>query len=326
MINSYEELQKLFTKPEDTTAGVAFGNPPGMPTFDEAKVIVYGVCFDDTATCGKGSERGPEALRHASARQIETLVLDEGIDVYEKVPIFDLGDLKIRHTLSEEERKALQSEEGGKEKLKKVLEQFEVLKEVTPFIVSRGKIPLMIGGEHTLSYWPLCAVGEKKTVVIHFDAHRDAKEVYMGMKLCHTTPMYHFLKKFKTDFIQIGIRQADQQEEDFAKKTMTTFYPADVKKDLDSVKRFLKEKTRNRDVYITFDIDVLDICYTPCTGTPEPFGLTPDEVVELFKAIDPSARLIGADFVEVAVKNDDFREGTIAVQLLLRLLAREYVK
>src|SRR3989338_3467964 len=87
-INSYQELQKLFITPEKTPAGVPFGNPPSMPTVEEAKIVVYGVPFDDTATFGKGCERGPEALLHTSALQIETYVIDEKVDIYEKHNIF----------------------------------------------------------------------------------------------------------------------------------------------------------------------------------------------------------------------------------------------
>ncbi|MBI2139160.1 arginase family protein, partial [Candidatus Woesearchaeota archaeon] len=192
-------------------------------------------------------------------------------------------------------------------------------------------------GEHTLSYWPLAALAERAVaaerdtsanrgiVVLHFDAHRDAKESYMDVPFCHTTPMFSFLKEFggkgKVDFVQIGIRQAGKDEEEFCRKMgVKTFYPKDLRGNLDGVKKFIKETTKGRNVYVTFDIDALDICYTPCTGTPEPFGLNPFEAVELFQSIDKSAKLAGADLVEVSVKNDDFREGTIGTQLILRLL------
>jgi agmatinase len=345
MIHSFDELKKLFIPAEETAAKVSFGNPPNIPLLKEADVVVYGVCFDGTATCGKGSVRGPEALRHVSARQIETLVLDEHVDVYGKVKIVDLGDFKFSETLTKEEQNILQSETASAEekqavftKLKHVLRQFDVLTEVTQFLVAQGKTPLLIGGEHTLSYWPLLGVADKNPVVLHFDAHRDGKEMYMGMKLCHTTPFYHALKKIKSNdsisdsnnalnLVQIGIRQADQQEQDWASSEgVFTFYPRDVQHNFPSMQKKIKELTVGRNVYISFDIDALDICYTPCTGTPEPFGMTPEEVVAVFKAVDSSATLIGVDMVEVAVKNNDYREGVIAAQLLLRLFSRSYVK
>ncbi len=334
-INTYNELRKYFAEPEKTKARIAFGNPPNLATFEEAKVVVFGVCFDDTATFGKGSERGPEVMRHVSARQIETYVIDEKVDVYWKVAVFDLGDLKLKG-LSEKERKILLSEDVSENVRKKVLiklgeviKQFEIITDVVKFLRSQNKIPLMLGGEHTLSYFALRGVAKEKPVVLHFDAHRDAKASCMGMKFCHTTPMFHFVSEFEpgNDFVQIGIRQASEDEQQFAgDKRIVTIYPNDIRKNFDKVKEHIRNKTKGRKVYITFDIDALDIAYTPCTGTPEPFGLKPEQVVELFKAVDSSAQLIGIDMMEVAVRGEDYREATTAVQLLLRLLAREYIK
>jgi len=331
-----EKFRARMIPPEKTPARVPFGNPPDAPSFARSKVVVYGVPFDDTATFGKGSERGPEALRHSSARQIETFVVDEKIDLYQKVPIFDMGDFRVESKLTPAERATLQDENAPARdrdrairKLEGALKQFDALVDLTRFLRSEGKIPLMIGGEHTMTYWTLGGVAGEKPVVIHFDAHRDAKAEYRGMRLSHTTPMYHHLKEHGggPDFIQIGIRQTDAEEQEFMERSgVVTFYPADVRRSLAKVKSFISRKTRGRAVYVTFDIDALDIAYTPCTGTPEPFGLTPEEAVEIFRAVHPSARLVGADMMEVAIKNGDHREGTTAVQLLLRLLARPCVR
>lgn len=316
-----------------TAAGLSFGNPPDAPSLEKSRVVVYGVPFDDTATFGKGTSRGPEALRHVSARQIETFIVDEKVDLYEKIGIHDLGDFRIRKKLSDPERALLQDHDSDSSrvvgKLRGIMEQFDGLAQITRSLRKMGKIPLMLGGEHTLTYWPLTALADESPLVLHFDAHRDAKAEYMGMRLCHTTPMYHVLKEQgrRIEFVQIGIRQTDREEQEFAERAgVTTFYPRDVRENLPKVKDWIRRRTRERAVYVTFDIDALDISYTPCTGTPEPFGLTPEEAVELFRAIHPTARLIGADMMEVAVKNSDYREATVAVQLLLRLLARDCVR
>ncbi len=338
MISSYKQLRELFIPPEKTPAGLPFGNPPSPVALKDAKVVVYGVPFDDSATFGKGTHRGPEAIRHVSGRQIETFVVDEGFDIYERAGIFDLGDLKIGQRLNKVERELLQREslpqarrKPAIKRLEDVLKQFEILGDVTKFLHEQGKIPVMLGGEHTLSYWPLCASAREDLVVLHFDAHRDAKDEYMGMRMCHTTPMRRFLdyastQAHKTLLVQIGIRQADAEEQAFAQKRCITVYPDSVRGSLDQVRSEIKTMTAGRNVYVTFDIDALDIAYTPCTGTPEPFGLTPEQVVSMFKAINHNAKLVGADMMEVAVKKGDFREATTAAQLLLRLLARQCVQ
>nr|MDQ3970699.1 arginase family protein [Thermoproteota archaeon] len=74
-------------------------------------------------------------------------------------------------------------------------------------------------------------------------------------------------------------------------------------------------------LYISFDIDVYDLPYVPCTGTPEPFGLNPFEILKIIKSLDNSSKLVGMDIVEVGLKNIDYREGTLATQTLFRILS-----
>ena len=299
--------------PEKTKAGYSFADTPVKISYKESEVVFYGVPLDITTSFGKGTARGPEAMRTASARQIETFVLDEKSDIYDCVGIFDLGDLKVPKSKSK----------------KKV---FEFLDESIPQAVSalraEGKIPVMMGGEHTLTYYQLKALAKENPIVIHFDAHRDMKVEYDGMKMCHTTPFYHLLEHIPGEnIIQIGIRQADNEENETAVRSgVTTFDAWHVNDDIDRVLDHLQKVTAGKKIYISFDIDAYDLPYVPCTGTPEPFGLDPFQVLKMFKAIPPSARLIGMDMVEVGLRNDDYREGALATQTLYRILARKYVK
>jgi arginase family enzyme len=94
---------------------------------------------------------------------------------------------------------------------------------------------------------------------------------------------------------------------------------------MEDITEYLHKVTNNRNIYISFDIDVYDSPYVPCTGTPEPFGLDPFEILKILKSINDSANLVGMDLVEVALKNDDYREGALATQTLLRIITRKYV-
>jgi agmatinase len=301
----------LFTVPEKTKAGYSFADTPVRISFKQARVAVYGVLLDATTSFGKGTARGPEAIRLTSARQIETFVLDEKADIYELSSLFDLGDVKMPKA------------KGS---------ALAFLDKTIPTIVKelrkQNKIPVMLGGEHTLSYYQLKALAGEKPLVIHFDAHRDMKPEYEGMKMCHTTPFYHLLKYIPgKDFVQIGIRQTDREENEIAEKSgVTTFDAWRVHDSIDLVADYLNRVTAGRNVYISFDIDAYDLPYVPCTGTPEPFGLDPFQVLKLIKAIHPTAKLVGMDMVEVGLKNDDYREGALATQTLLRILAREYAR
>jgi len=247
----------------------------------------------------------------ASARQIETFVLDEKVDIYDRVRIFDLGDLKLPRS-------------------KSIAKKLAYLDSAIPKVVSSlrkdGKMPVMLGGEHTLSYYQLKALAGEEPVVIHFDAHRDMKPEYEGLKICHTTPFYHLLKYISgKNLIQIGIRQTDKEEnETAAKNGVTTFDAWQVHDDIGAVADHLQKVTANKKIYISFDIDAYDLPYVSCTGTPEPFGLDPFQMLKLVKAISPSARLIGIDMVEVGLKNGDYREGALATQTLYRILSRKY--
>jgi arginase family enzyme len=156
------------------------------------------------------------------------------------------------------------------------------------------------------------------------------KEQYEGIKICHTTPFFHLLNEGYirgNDLIQIGIRQGDREENKMAEDNgVATFDAWNVYDNIQSVINYLQKKTQHRKLYITFDIDVYDLPYVPCTGTPEPFGMNPFQVTEIIRSIDKSAQLIGMDIVEVSLKNNDYREGTLATHTLLRILASRLIR
>jgi agmatinase len=307
------DILSLFIVPERTKAGYSFADIPVKISFKESSVAIYGVPLDITTSFGKGTSRGPEAIRLTSARQIETFLLDEKTDIHDLVGIFDLGDLKLPKTKN----------------INKMLDHLESrIPKVVDSLRNDNKIPVMLGGEHTLSYYQLKTLAQENPLVIHFDAHRDMKSNYESLEICHTTPFYHLLNHIPGEnLIQIGIRQTDKEENEIASKnSVTTFDAWDVHHDIDAVARYLQKATAGKKIYISFDIDVYDLPYVPCTGTPEPFGLNPFQVLKLIKAINPSARLVGMDMVEVSLKNDDYREGTLATQTLYRILSRKYAK
>jgi agmatinase len=299
--------------PERTKARYSFADMPVKISFKQSNVVIYGVPLDITTSFGKGTCRGPESIRRVSARQIETFMQDEGADIHDLVSIFDLGDLKLPKTKS----------------ISKMLDYLDsTIPKVVASLRNDSKIPVMLGGEHTLSYYQLKALAEEEPIVIHFDAHRDMKPSYESLKICHTTLFYHLLEYIPGEnMIQIGIRQTDRGENETANKnSVTTFDAWQVHDEIDTVVSHLQKATAGKKIYISFDIDAYDLPYVPCTGTPEPFGLNPFQVLKLVKAIDISSCLIGMDMVEVGLKNDDYREGTLATQTLYRILSRKYVR
>ena len=309
----------MFILPEKTEAGYAFADIPVAITLDKAKAIVYGVPLDLTTSFGKGTARGPEAIRTTSARQTETYVFDEKVDIYDRIGIYDLGDIKFPRNK--------RGRQGSQiEYILRLLD--EKISAVCRATLGMNKIPVLLGGEHTISYFQIKELSKENPILIHFDAHRDMKEKYDGLKLCHTTLFYHLIKEGYIpgdNLVQIGIRQADRYENEAARSYgVITFDAWHVHNRMGELLKYLRSITKNRSVYISFDIDVYDLPYVPCTGTPEPFGLDPFQIIRIIKSISESSTLIGADLVEVGLKNKDFREGVLATQTLYRILAHKF--
>jgi agmatinase len=314
-----DDLGQIFIIPEKTKAGFGFADIPQTITLDEAQVIFYGVPLDLTTSFGKGTARGPEAIRITSARQTETFVFDEKIDIYDRARIYDLGDIKIPKAKGKKRYNYIKSVFGYLD---------EKISKVSRFAISMNKIPVLLGGEHTVSYFQIKELSKENPILIHFDAHRDMKQEYDDLRLCHTTHLYHLIKEGHIpgeNIIQIGIRQADSHENETAESFgVTTFDAWDVHNRIGKLLTHLQTVTRNKNIYISFDIDVYDLPYVPCTGTPEPFGLDPFQILRIIKSISHSSTLVGVDLVEVGIKNKDYREGVLATQTLLRILAHKY--
>lgn len=320
-MNTLETLEYFFVPPEKTNAKCSFGDFPTKITFQDSDAILYGIPLDITTTFGKGTSLGPEAIRVTSAKQIESFLLDENEEIFEKVKIYDIGDLELVNIKDNNKYQKL---------LKNNLKMISKIIKINSLIRKEKKIPIILGGEHTISYFSIQSIAHENPIIIHFDAHRDMKPIYDKKKICHTTPFFHLIDEGHIkgkNIIQIGIRQSDKEENEFAiNNGVNTYTGLDIHKNLHHITKEIGKLTNNRNIYITFDIDVYDICYVPCTGTPEPFGLNPFQILEILKSINKTALLIGIDMVEVAMKNSDYREGTLATQTLYRIFANLVTK
>lgn len=322
-MDSLSYLDSFFTKPEYTNSRCSFCDIPKPISFEESNINIIGLPIDITTTFGKTASYGPQAIRSTSANQIETFVYEKNTEIFEKSRIFDLGDL----TLPSQKKIDIRN----KKEINSFWNEFDSqISKIISILLGYKKIPVILGGEHTITYSVFKEFSKNNPLLLHFDAHRDLKPIYGGMKICHTTPFYHLINEGYLkgqNLIQIGIRQADKNENLFAfERGIITFDAWDCYYYFNTVTDWLKEKSKNRDIYISFDIDVYDIPYVPCTGTPEPFGLNPFQICEILNNIDDSSNLIGLDLVETGLKNNDFREGTLATQTLLRILTHKFIK
>jgi agmatinase len=168
-------------------------------------------------------------------------------------------------------------------------------------IANDGKIPFMLGGEHLVTLPAVQAVAELMPglVVLHFDAHADLRDDYLGESLSHATVIRRICDVVGGNNVyQFGIRSGTRDEFQYG-RTHTNFYPYEAAMTLRSCLTGLK----GRPVYVTLDIDVLDPAYAPGTGTPEPGGLQPAEIFEILAMLQ-GLQVVGLDIVELAPAYD----------------------
>lgn len=266
----------------------------------ESFYVVLGVPYDHTSTYRAGSRFAPRAIRDASLN-IETYSLRTGIDI-ENVPIHDAGDLHVVDNVSE---------------------TVDRLSKVTKDLLSAGKMPVIIGGEHTITLGPIRSL-PKSTGVVSFDAHGDLRDEYGGGKLSHATVMRRITDLVGTGGILVcGVRALCKEEVDFIeeqkieKMTPWEIRELGLAKATQRVKAFTR---RFEHVYLTIDTDVLDPAFAPGVANPEFDGLTPDELLTLATAVADD-RIIGFDLVEVCPNYDTGATAVAAARLIFEVIA-----
>lgn len=259
------------------------------PDYEGSDIVMLGMPFDGTVSYRSGSRFAPEQIRLASW----------GLEEYS--PIFDkhLEDCNFHDTGD------LEFPLGNTRKT------LDVIEENVRQIYKDGKRVFGIGGEHLVTYPEICAVSEfyNDLAIIHFDAHTDLREEYMGEELSHSAVIRLSTKKVKPENIkQIGIRSGMKEEFEFMKKYNTL---AKNYSDLDSLK--------NKPVFVTVDLDVLDTSIMPGTGTPEVGGLEFNELIGWFKYLK-DFNIVGADVVELAPDYDTSGASTAVATKVIREL------
>jgi len=254
-----------------------------VSSYDESRFIVVGVPFDGTSSYKPGSRFGPSAIREASCN-IETFSLRTLEDI-EHVKICDVGDLWVTHgNLMETNRK---------------------LEQVTQEIIKAHKFPIILGGEHSITYGEVKALGKEVTVV-QFDAHMDLRADYLGEKWSHATVMRRILDEIGVShLIEVGIRAPSKEEYAFAKEAGLNFFTSETlkkspKETIGKIKKLLAAASK---IFLTIDIDCLDPSVAPGVGNPEPEGIDLTQLLDVIQGIvDP--KIIGFDVVEVSPPND----------------------
>jgi agmatinase len=262
--------------------------------YASSKAVLFGIGQDFTTSYRPGTRFGPGRIREASYG-IEEFSYHSLASLADKT-FFDLGDVAVVFGDAQE-----------------TLRRAE---EVARKIVRDGKLPLMMGGEHLVTLPVVKAVYEQygnDLVLLHFDAHADLREDYLGNPLSHAAVMKRCLEFLPAkNLYQFGIRSGTADEYRFAREHCHLF-PHEVLRPLKEVLPTLG----NRPVYITIDIDVMDPAFAPGTGTPEPGGITSREMIDAILAMK-GLNVVGFDVVEVAPGLDHTDRTVVLAAKLIR--------
>lgn len=275
---------------------------------DRTPYTIVGVPFDSTVTFRPGARFGPSKVREA-ASNIEMYSFRSNID-FEKVMFHDLGDLAVVHG---DVKTTLY-------RLSKVVENLS----------NNGRIPVIIGGEHTVTYGCIRGLQNLDVTVIVLDAHFDLREDYMGLRFSHASTVRRLIELIGAgNVILIGVRAGCRDEVEYAKKGGLTFIPAHAigsELEISDIARIVRRKVEGRKVYISVDLDVLDPAYAPGVGNPEPEGLSPRELLDiLYELTTPN--LVGFDVVELTPPYDlNGITSVLAAKVIVEIAASHYVK
>ncbi|GKS14312.1 MULTISPECIES: agmatinase [Paenibacillus] len=271
--------------------------------YASSRAVLYGMPMDYTVSFRPGSRFGPARIREVSIGLEEySPYLDKSLD---EVKYFDAGDLMLPFG------------NAGR--------SLDIIGEYVRGLLSDGKFPLGMGGEHLVS-WPVIREVYAKypdLALIHIDAHADLREQYEGEPLSHSTPIRKAAELIGgKNVYQFGIRSGMREEFEYARKNLN-LYPFEV---LEPLKKVLPELA-GRPVYLTIDIDVLDPSAAPGTGTAEAGGITSKELLAAVHAIAGSElNIVGADVVEVAPVYDPSEQTQIVAAKLIREILLGLVK
>lgn len=248
----------------------------------EPGYALMGIPFDSTTSYRAGSRYGPKAIREASYNfEAYNLRYDTSLSCYN----YDIGDVQVNY--------------GNYE------ETDYMIKDTVLSLIDMGLSPIAMGGEHTITAGVLGAIHDydeeyfNDLTVIHFDAHFDMRDTYLGEIYSHASVLRRVHEMNPKEIIQLGIRSAEYDEYQYVKSqdNISYYTSQDIQDDKESVLKVL-EKVKGP-VYLTVDIDVLDPAYAPSVGTPAPCGLTPRDMEDFIEVLAPK-ETIGMDLVEVS--------------------------
>jgi agmatinase len=279
------------------------GLPPELTRFETAKVAVIQAPLENTTSFQHGTRNGPQAFLRAS-EQVELYDIESGLDfsqvgvaTYPAPQLEGLDNGSALKLIEADVRKAVEHQQW----------------------------PIVLGGEHTISYSPIKVLKEKypDLCVLQIDAHADMRETYEGSPLSHACVM-----KRVTDLgikvVGVGIRNYCEGEAELIRSTgkYIPFHGHEISALGMRPEKICRELVR--DVYITIDIDGFDPSECPGTGTPEPGGVRWYQVIDLLKLVFRDRNVVGVDINEIMPLPNDARTEFLAAKLAYKMIGYKF--
>ena len=275
-----------------TLGGLRFAD--ATSTFEDSRFVLFGVPFDRTTTFRGGTRFAPTTVREAS-RNFEPDMPEHDVDIRD-VPFHDMGDIE---------------EEGSAD------EMVASIAEEAKTVVSAGKYPIAIGGEHSVTPPIVRAFGDSVSAVI-IDAHLDFNDEYQGLRNSHACAHKRVEDVVgKGNVFAFGVRSWSRDERPEEALFTDTFTIHE--RGCETAFEEMLSKLTRRPVYLSLDIDGIDPAYAPGTGTPEPFGLSAFDVRYIVNRLGD--RLVGFDVVEVCPPYDNGNTSMLAARYIREVIA-----
>lgn len=265
--------------------------------YRSSKIVIVPVPYESTTYYQSGTKEGPWAIINAS-RHVELFDIEKEKDI-SKIGIFTLEEL-----------------EPSKNSPRETMLRIE---NVISKILEDDKIPVMLGGEHSITFGAVSAFKKKYSrdlSVLQIDAHSDLRNEFEGTKFHHGCVMRRVIDDLRLPVTHVGIRSISEEESLYVKesKKSNIFYG----------KNFSKEdiiNTLKENVYITLDLDGLDPSIMPSTGTPEPNGLSWEQVLDLVREVSKNKNIVGVDIVELSPIPGFIAPDFLAAKLVYKIIA-----
>ena len=243
-------------------------------------VVVVPFGLEKTVSYGRGTSKGPEEIIKAS-HQVELFDEDLNKEPYKHIGIKTLKPFPIKRNM---------------------IDALKQIENINKILLDKKKFPLNLGGEHSLTAGAIRPFVKKfgKICLLHFDAHADLRNSYNGNKFSHASAIRRCLDNPNVSVISFGIRNISSNEISFLNKNRKRIKIYWAKDKLNWNLSEFKKIIRNKKVYLTFDVDGLDLSLMPATGTPEPGGLFWNETIKIIKIAAQSSKIVGGDINELS--------------------------